>query len=309
MANRHLLRSIAMQSLFEADFHGNLSSDQARPTEAGKKKMKAEVGAVLDRNLSEFGPGVEDTSFGKKLIDGVLSHKEELDDIIGKAAPEWPLAQIAPVDRNVLRVGLFELIFGAHKEVPPKVAINEAIELAKTFGGESSGRFVNGVLGTVYRELGEPGKDEIGKKHFELDLEKLPKEELGGAVVMRRDGNKIFLALVHDVFGYWTFSKGHLEKGEDIATGTEREIREELGVKNLSLIKKIGENEYIASDPETGPTRRHVSYFWAETKDKELRLESSGGLDDARWFSLDEIEGLKMYSDIKPILEAALKDL
>jgi len=84
----------------------------------------------------------------------------QIDQIIEKSAPEWPLDQIAIVDRNVLRIGLFELLFGNREEVPPKVAINEAIELAKTFGGESSGRFVNGVLGTVYREIGEPQKEE-----------------------------------------------------------------------------------------------------------------------------------------------------
>lgn len=303
MANRHLSRSIAMQALFEWDFHGGLSDDKA-----GKKKLKA----ILDCDLKDFAPGFDDGGFAKKLAEGVIKRGKELDDLIEKAAPDWPIPQIAPVDRNVLRIGLYELIYGNHKEVPPKVAINEAIELAKTFGGDSSGRFVNGVLGTIYRELGEPGKDDSsphGKQPHELDLEKLPKEDLGGAVVVRRDKDKLYFALVHDVFGYWTFSKGHLEKGEEVAIGTEREIKEELGIKNLKLIKKIGENEYIASDPETGPTRRRVNYFLVETKEKELKLESSGGLDDARWFTLDEVRELKMYSDIKPILEAALAEL
>ena len=293
MANRHLSRSIAMQALFEWDFH------------AGKIKLKE----ILERDLGEFGPGLNDQGFANKLVEGVAKHEKEIDDIIEKAAPEWPIPQIAPVDRNVLRIGLFELLFGDRKEVPPKVAINEAIEIAKTFGGDSSGRFVNGVLGTIYRELGEPGKDDTGKQKYELDLEKLPKENLGGAVVIRKEKGEILFALVHDVFGRWTFSKGHLEKGEGVESGTEREIKEELGIKNLSTIKKIGENEYIASDPETGPTRRHVNYFLIETKEKELKLESSGGLDDARWFTLDEVRSLKMYSDIKPILENALSEL
>ena len=292
MANRHLSRSIAMQSLFEWDFY------------SGKEKLSE----ILDRNLKEFGPGLENKDFAGKLANGILKHKKEIDKILEKAAPDWPIPQIAPVDRNVLRVGLYELLFGNHKEVPPKVAINESIELAKTFGGEASGRFVNGVLGTIYRELGEPGKNDT-KKRFDLDLNKLPKEELGGAVVVRRGKDEIYFALVHDVFGYWTFSKGHLEAGEDIEHGTVRQIKEELGVQGLSLLKKIGENEYIAADPETGPTRRHVSYFLAETKDKELKLESSGGLDDAGWFTLEEVRGLKMYSDIKPVLEKALAEL
>src|SRR3989344_5516043 len=138
MANRHLARSIAMQSLFEWDFY-----DCTR-----------DVDEIVERNILEFAPGMDDGAFAKNIVDNVSKHKAEIDDIIQKAAPEWPLRQIAPVDRNVLRIGLAELLFGDRAEVPPKVAINEAIELAKTFGGDSSGKFVNGVLGTVYREIG-----------------------------------------------------------------------------------------------------------------------------------------------------------
>ncbi len=294
MANRHLSRSIAMQSLFEWDFFG------------GKIK---DINKIIKRNLDEFAPGIFNDEFGEQLVKGVLERQAEIDDIIAKAAPEWPIAQIAPVDRNVLRVGLYELLFGNRTEVPPKVAINEAIELAKSFGGDSSGRFVNGVLGTIYRELGEPGKDDSSKKYSALDLDKLPKEELGGAIVFRTENKKIFIALVHDVFGYWTFSKGHLEADENIETGTVRELKEELGLKNINLVKKIGDNEYIASDPETGPTRRHVNYFIAETKETELKLESSGGLDNVGWFLTDEVENLKMYDDIKPILVNAISEI
>lgn len=154
MASRHLARSIAMQSLYEWDFsaHG-----ESAPEEHGRGDSVME--AILEKNIAEFGPGLEDTAFVKTLVHGVMKHHAEIDAIIEKAAPEWPLAQIAAVDRNVLRLGLFELLFGNREEVPPKVAINESIELAKSFGGESSGRFINGVLGTVYREIGEPGKD------------------------------------------------------------------------------------------------------------------------------------------------------
>ena len=145
MANRHLSRSIAMQSLYEWDFSGR-----------DMKKLKEIVG----RNLKEFGPGLEEADFVWQLVNGVVDNLAKLDDVISKAAPQWPISQITIVDRNVLRMGLYELLFAKREEVPPKVAINEAIELAKTFGGESSGKFVNGVLGTVYRELGEPGKEQ-----------------------------------------------------------------------------------------------------------------------------------------------------
>ncbi len=145
MANRHLSRSIAMQSLYEWDFKG---------------KNQEQLKKIVQRNLKEFGPGLEESDFVWQIIDGVIENLKKLDKIIEKSAPEWPIDQITIVDRNVLRIGLQELLFSNRDEVPPKVAINEAIELAKTFGGESSGRFINGVLGTVYREIGEPGKDE-----------------------------------------------------------------------------------------------------------------------------------------------------
>ena len=96
-------------------------------------------------------------------MDGIILRKKELDAIIEKAAPDWPLEQIAVIDRNALRIGLYELLFADRGEVPPKVAINEAIEIAKNYGGPNSGKFINGVLGTIYRELGEPGKDEHAK--------------------------------------------------------------------------------------------------------------------------------------------------
>lgn len=139
MASRHLARSIAMQSLYEWDFY-------QKPPENLEK--------IVERNIKEFGPGLaEHEGFVWQLVNGVVSHLAEIDKIITTAAPEWPIDQIPMVDRNVLRIGLYELLYGNKEEVPPKVAINEAIELAKSFGGESSGKFINGVLGTVFKEM------------------------------------------------------------------------------------------------------------------------------------------------------------
>ena len=159
MANRHLSRSIAMQTLYEWDFnHGKDSPPKADQPLAGK------IDEILERNIREFGPGLEDDQFARDLINGVLENREKINEIIAKTAPEWPLEQINLVDRNVLRIGIYELLLGKREEVPPKVAINEAIELAKSFGGETSGKFVNGVLGTIYRAIGEPGKEEGGPR-------------------------------------------------------------------------------------------------------------------------------------------------
>ena len=300
MANRHLSRSIVLQTLFEWDF---ISSREKDNIWTDKKTKEA-----LNRNLKEFAPGLEDDVFVFSLVEEVLKKCKVVDEIIKKAAPDWPLDKISIVDRNILRIGLTELLFGDRNQVPPKVAINEAIELAKTFGGENSGKFVNGVLGAVYKEIGEPGKEQISKKKKNdepLDITKLPVEKLGGALVYARKGDDILFALVHDVFGYWTLSKGRIEDGENVEEGTIKKIEEEIGLE-ISIKEKIGENEYVATHPEKGKTLKKVIYFLAESKYHKLQLGNSGGLDDTRWFKLSEIPELRIYNDIIPLIAKAV---
>lgn len=154
MANRHLSRSIAMQGLYEWDFLNSMASDKSAG-ELSAEEKKASLDKIIRSDIKELEPGAENENFTLELIGGVYKNLKEIDKIIKKSAPEWPLEQIAVIDRNVLRIGIYELIFGDSQKVPPKVAINEAIELAKAFGGESSGKFVNGVLGTLYRKIKE----------------------------------------------------------------------------------------------------------------------------------------------------------
>lgn len=142
MATRQLGRSLVLQSLYEWDFYGR----------------KTTLHEALLRNIKEFAPGFTGIEFVEKLAKGVESKITEIDKVIEASAPDWPIVKLPLVDRNVLRIGLYELLFADRAEVPPRVAINEAIELAKTYGGENSGKFINGVLGTVYKEIGEPDK-------------------------------------------------------------------------------------------------------------------------------------------------------
>ena len=300
MANRHLARSIVLQTLFEWDTTHTLDQD---------------VQPILERNAIEFGGDDVDHPFMDSLLSGVLAKKDDIDLVIGKAAPEWPLERIAPIDRNILRIGLYELLFADRSQVPAKVAINEAIELAKTFGGESSGRFVNGVLGAVYKELGEPGKDEQGdKKNSKARYEDIPLQRLGGAVVYAKHDGQYYLALVHDVFGHWTLSKGKIGDNPSIANetseeGTAREIKEEIGL-DVVIEGKVGENEYVASNPEKGKYRKHVTYFLARAKFEQLTLQrGKGGLDDAKWFRLQDIIDLNFYDDMLPIVTVAVQKL
>ena len=301
MANRHLSRSIVLQTLFEWDF-----MPMGRK---GQGWTDTEIKEALNRNLNEFAPGLEDDLFVSSLLTEILKKQKVVDEIIEKAAPDWPIDKISVVDRNILRIGLTELLFGDRKQVPPKVAINESIELAKTFGGENSGKFVNGVLGAVYKEIGEPGKEETSKKkkvEEPVDITKLPVEKLGGALIYAKKGELVFFAFVHDVFGYWTLSKGKLEVDEELKEGTVRKIKEEIGL-DIKILEKLGENEYVATHPENGKTLKKVTYFLAESEYRELVLESGGGLDSARWFALAEIPELRIYNDIVPLIGKAVE--
>jgi N utilization substance protein B len=152
MATRHLIRTVILQTLYEWDFY----------------KQEKDITTILERNLEEFAPGIDEPDFAWRILKGIAEHLTEIDDILKKAAPDWPVEKIAVIDRNMLRIGLYELLYADHNEVPPRVAINEAIELAKNYGGPNTSRFVNGVLGTIYREMedseGKDSKKKIDKQ-------------------------------------------------------------------------------------------------------------------------------------------------
>lgn len=297
MANRHLQRSIVLQTLFEWDFN--------------QDKEDFDIVSALHRNIDEFAPGLTDRAFMEYLLLLVQKKKNVVDEVMVKAAPEWPIEKIANVDRNILRLGLTELLFGERDQVPPKVAINEAIELAKTFGGDKSFKFINGVLGAVYKEIGEPGKEQASKpkkKKVEepIDPEKLPIEKKAGALVYALDGDEIKFAFVHDVFGYWTIAKGGVEEGEDSKAGAIRKVKEKIGL-DIEIVELLGENEYIASHPEKGKLRKQVSYFLGKSDFKPLTLsKEAGGLNDAKWFSLPELQDFNTYDDIFPLIARAV---
>lgn len=141
-SNRHLGRIVALQTLYEFEFRTQ-SEDSS-----------VVVDEILDRNLERYDSAIDDKGFVRELVQGVITQQSALDTTIQPIAPDWPIEQIARVDRSILRIGLYELLHRADK-VPPKVAINEAVELAKAFGSDNSSKFVNGVLGTAYRTLVE----------------------------------------------------------------------------------------------------------------------------------------------------------
>jgi N utilization substance protein B len=149
MSNRHLARTIALQTLFAWDFNGKKSED---------------LNFLIKNSFIHFAPNFDDGGFVEELVSGTVEHLEEIDSLISRHATEWPLDQITWVDRNVLRLGIYELLYS--ENIPSRVAINEAIEVAKNFGSDSSGKFINGVLGAIYAELPDDKKRD-NKEEFE----------------------------------------------------------------------------------------------------------------------------------------------
>ena len=139
-SNRHLGRIVALQTLYEYEFR------------VDSEDTSVDIKQILKRNLDRYETAIDDTKFVETLVAGVLEHQVALDNQLRPIAPDWPIEQIARVDRNILRIGVYELLHQA-AIVPPKVVINEAVELAKAFGSDNSSKFVNGVLGTAYRTL------------------------------------------------------------------------------------------------------------------------------------------------------------
>lgn len=137
-SNRHLGRIVVLQTLYEYEFR------------TGSEDKNVNLGEIAFRNLSRYEDTIGDKQFVQDLLNGIIEKQVELDSKLQPMAPEWPISQIARIDRNVLRIGLFELLY-MRQSVPPKVAINEAVELAKAFGSDNSSKFINGVLGTAYK--------------------------------------------------------------------------------------------------------------------------------------------------------------
>jgi N utilization substance protein B len=151
MATRHLIRTVVLQTLYEWDFYN----------------QKINLKEIFERNLKEFAPDIDEPDFAWKILNGISNHLEDIDEVIKKAAIGWPMDRIDLIDRNILRIGLYELLYADKNEVPPKVAINESVEMAKNFGGINSSKFINGILGSVYKEIESLNETKTNEKEEE----------------------------------------------------------------------------------------------------------------------------------------------
>ena len=193
MSNRHLARTIALQTLYQWDFNGKPAED---------------IVIMLEKNLGQFAPEFDDNKFSENLVRGIIKNLNEIDKEISGHAPEWPIDQITIIDRNVLRIGIYEMVFD--NDIPDKVAINEAIELAKAFGGESSGKFVNGVLGTIFKEIQEKETKDFRKKESLSDfiLARKPKFT---SIKTEIQSKKYYQALTQKMLSHIRAAEAHLQ--------------------------------------------------------------------------------------------------
>ena len=273
---RHQSRMVALQSLYEWDFDEEKNAEE-----------------VLQRNITTSGFKV-DEPFCQKIIEGVTKHIEEINGIIRKTAPEWPLEQIATIDRTILRIGIFELIYDT--EVPPKAVINEAVELGKEFGGENSGKFVNGVLGTIYRN-----SDRYEDENLVISA---------GGIIFRQEAGKTYFILVQNTYDKWTFPKGKVEEGETWQEAAVREIREETGIEEAEILGEVGEIKFTDKSG-TEPVKKSVHFYLIKTNQKEITSvpKEETHLKEVRWVLQDEVPNMLGYENLVDLFKKAVEEI
>lgn len=292
MSLRHLAREIALQALFNWDF---------------QERSEQTLDEIIGFSLS-LRDRVYDSEFPQQLFEGVIKKVTVIDDIIEKAAPAWPIDRIAAVDRNILRLGIFEMLFSERKDVPPRVAINESIELAKSFGGPNSYKFVSGVLGSVYEASNLKEKEQEWEE-FQKDPKNFPVEEKAGIIVYSTNpkGELVFGAL-KDVFNRWTVPKKVIEEGEKPEDTALEAAQYDIGIEDAEIAKALGVNKYINSDPVYGKIRKEVHYFVAKTEYKELEVdEENAAIEEAAWMTKAEFLSKEQYPDVAKFIAEAIE--
>lgn len=290
MSLRHLARQIVVQSLFTWDFY---QQDTRRVDEFFEWNIERHEGTIVD------------VDFPRGCYQGVIKKIDVIDQIIVKAAPQWPIDRIAPVDRNILRLGIYEMLFSENGDVPPRVAINEAIELGKSFGGPNTYKFISGVLGSVY-EASDLKQNDTYRKGDE-DPSTFPiVKKIGSVIYAEDEQGEIYVGMVHDIFGKWTLSKGGALEGETDREACIRSTKKEVGL-DVEVEQEIEQTEYIARHPEMGKIRKQVTYYVCKAEYVPMQLEKENdGLNKAEWFTIGQVEQLETYEDIKPIVFKAL---
>ena len=280
--SRRDIRACIIQSLYEADFNDV-------PIE------QDEFIKIYNRITKHTNPELENNQFAITIIKGIVSHYDNINKIIEEVATNWSMDKIGILDRNILRLGIYEILNGKTLDVPGRVALNEAIELSKMFLNETAKNFINGVLGNVYNEVKDESEEEYSSK-------KITNQQSVGSLVYyaNPETKNIKYILIKDIFNRWSLPKSKLLEKESVKDGAMRVVKDELSI-TATPSTEIGSNEYISHAPE-GSIRKQVKYLIAKTNTLEFTLKHSEGLDEASWFDEEEVKKLKLYSDMKEII-------
>ena len=234
-----------------------------------------------------------DIVFTKKIVTGVLKNQKKIDDLITNVSENWTLDKIAFIDRIVMNIAIYEMLIDGTSEVPEIVALNEAIEIAKLFSTQQSIKFVNGVLGKIYKEIGEPNKERP----------KSVVKKSGGALILfnGEEGEEPEVLLVMDKFNKWTLPKGKIEVQKNEVSESIRVIKKKLDL-DVSVEREIGRNSYISHHPVEGKIKKEVIYFLMYTDSQSVKISKDyTGITKFGWFKIYETENLPMYKDIKDL--------
>ncbi|MFA7308553.1 MAG: transcription antitermination factor NusB [Patescibacteria group bacterium] len=272
---RHQSRILVLQSLYESYI------DPEKDTKT-----------ILARNIETSGYKVDEV-FCAKIIDGVATNRPAIDELISKTAPEWPINQIAAIDLAILRMSIFELMFD--HEVPPKAVINEAVELGKSFGGDNSGKFINGVLGTIFRASDKFANDEVVTA-------------AGGIVYRETTDGKVFFLAIRNMYHKWTFPKGKVEEGETWQEAALREIKEETGIETGEIIGEIGEIQFIDKS-EKEPINKNIHFYLVKTEQEEVAFDEASHVTEIKWMREDEVRESMDYPNLVDLFNKALSML
>lgn len=295
MLTRHKSREIVLQTLFNLDFR------------FGVNNMNEEKALEIYENIGKtlYGFSKEDNdNFSKKLLVEILKNKESIDKIIIKTTPDWGLEKTGILDRNILRLGLCEMLFSG-LGVPPRVVINESIELAKTFGQKKSYKFVSGVLGTIY----ETANLEERNKKLDSKTKKVVKKKKVGALPYYLKGEDIMILMAHNIFNKWTLPKGSFDNSlKSIEGNLEMIMKEKLNAEGI-VEERLGENKYRAGENKKEIISKSISYYLFNiTNPNEVKLNKERkGLNNLKWISLKKFKEIDKYDDLEKVFEKGIK--
>ena len=288
MLTRHAARELSLQTLFNLDSRYDLA------------EISADIWVEVHQNiLDSLYEDTDKDEFSENIISGIKENLEAINEIIIKATPDWGIEKTAIVDRNILRLAIYEMLF-SDVDVPPRVAINEAIELAKTFGHKKSFKFISGVLGAIYEATGLKEKD---LKNADKNKKVVVEEKVGAMAYYFKDGEPMFL-LVHNIFNKWTLPKGTKENKRTLGDILKEKINAEG-----KMGEEIGKNEYRSGSTKTEVVKKDIFYFLFEVSNPDqIKVDKENkGLNNAKWFTLSDFEKVEKYDDMQEIIKTGIE--